>query len=177
VTTVLADARDLSALGQQIFDAVLLMGPLYHLVVEADRVLALQQALAHLRPGGPLFSAFICRYGIMGDLMTNVPDWIYEQADVRSVLAVGKDPDDHPRGGFRGYFADPAEIIPLHETLGIETLALAAVEPCIGADDASYARLEGEQRRMWLDVLETVSTQPSLLGASRHLLYVGRKRS
>jgi S-adenosylmethionine-dependent methyltransferase len=41
---VVADARDLSAVPGEAYDAVLLMGPLYHLVREADRRLALQQA-------------------------------------------------------------------------------------------------------------------------------------
>jgi hypothetical protein len=52
---------------------------------------------------------------------------------------------------------------------------LAGVEPGISADDESYNRLEGVQRRLWLDLLDEISTEPSILGASRHLLYVGRK--
>ena len=36
VRFILADARDLSEVTEREFDAVLLMGPLYHLVMEAD---------------------------------------------------------------------------------------------------------------------------------------------
>jgi SAM-dependent methyltransferase len=158
------------------FDAVLLMGPLYHLVVEADRQAALQEAFDRLRVGGILFSAFISRFGILGDLLKNLPDWIEEQAEVRSVLESGKDPDDYLRGGFRGYFAQVSEIAPLHETLGFETLAIVGVEPAISADDESYNNLEGKQRQLWLDLLYEVSMERSILGASRHLLYIGRKK-
>jgi len=81
----------------------------------------------------------------------------------------------YPRGGFRGYFARPYEIAPLHEGLGFQTVALAGVEPGISADDESYNNLRGEQRQLWLDLLFQVSREESTLGASRHLLYVGRK--
>lgn len=176
VRFVLADARDLREVTQRDFDAVLLMGPLYHLVEEADRKAALGQASDRLRASGILFSTFISRYGILGDLLRKLPDWIEERADVRSVLERGRDPEDYPRGGFRGYFARVSEIASLHEELGFETLALAGVEPAISADDESYNKLEGKQRQLWLDLLHEISTEKSILGASRHLLYVGRKK-
>ncbi len=177
VRFIAADARDLSAVTEQDYDAVLLMGPLYHLVVEGDRQLALQQALGRLKAGGVIFSAFISRYGILGDLLKNVPAWIEDQPEVKDLIARGRDPEDYPRGGFRGYFARVDEIAPLHEALGVETITLAGVEPGISADDESYNALQGHLRELWLDLFFTVSTEPSILGASRHLLYIGRKRS
>ena len=173
---VLADARDLSKVTGQDFDAVLLMGPLYHLVVEADRKAALNEAFDRLRVGGIICSAFISRFGIMGDLMKNVPEWIEDQEEVRSILEQGKDPDHYPEDSFRGYFAQVSEIPPLHEAIGFETITLAGVEPAISADDESYNRLEGKQRQLWLDLLFEISTEQSILGASRHLLYIGRKK-
>ncbi len=63
----------------------------------------------------------------------------------------------------------------MHASAGFETITLAAVEPAISADDESYNRLEGRQRELWLDLLYEISTEKSILGASRHMLYVGRK--
>jgi len=176
VQLVVADARDLSKVTERRFDAVLLMGPLYHLGVEADRKLALQEAFDRLRAGGIIFSAFISRFGIMGDLIKNVPVWIEGQAEVRSVLEKGKRPDDYPRGGFRGYFAQASEIAPLHEAMGFETFVVAGVEPAISADDESYNKLQGKQRQLWLDLLYEMSTEKSIIGSSRHLLYIGKKQ-
>jgi SAM-dependent methyltransferase len=176
VRLVLADARDLGEVVERDFDAVLLMGPLYHLIVEADRVLALKGAYDRLREGGVIFSSFISRYGIMGDLIRDIPDWIEDGPEVRSFLANGRRPDDYPRGGFRGYFAQVSEIAPLHEALGFETLTLAGVEPGISADDESYNVLQGKQRQLWLDLLYEISTEMSIIGASRHLLYIGQKK-
>lgn len=176
VEFVQGDARDLHDVRAKGFDAVLMMGPLYHLVRETDRRAALRQAYERLRPEGILFSSFISRFGIMGDLLKNVPQWIEEQEEVRSILEAGRDPDDYPRGGFRGYFAQIPEIAPLHEQIGFETITLAGVEPAISADDESYNNLQGRQRELWLDLLYKISTEPSTLGASRHILYIGRKK-
>jgi S-adenosylmethionine-dependent methyltransferase len=175
VRLVVADARDLGAVTERHFDAVLLMGPLYHLVASADRKLALQEGADRLRVGGVIFSAFLSRFGVMGDFIRRIPHWIEDQTHVRSFLENGKRPDSYPRGGFRGYFAHVSELAPLHEAIGIETLVVAGVEPGISADDASYNQLPPTQRHLWLDLLYEISTEQSIVGASRHLLYIGRK--
>ena len=176
VELLLADARNLRDVTDKNFDAVLLMGPLYHLVEEQDRKLALQQAVDRLRPGGILVSAFISRFGIMGDLLKNVTDWIENKQEVQSILKQGSNPYHIPGQGFRGYFARVTEIAPLHEAIGLETITVAGVEPSIAADDESYNKLEGKQRQLWLDLFYQISTEKTIMGASRHLLYIGRKK-
>ena len=118
---------------------------------------------------------FVVAYEV-SDLIKNNPAWIEDQAHVQSLLVRGKRPDDLPKGGFRGYFAPISGIAPLHEAVGFETLTIAGVEPVIAADDESYNKLQGTQRQQWLDLLYTMSTEPSIIGASRHLLYIGKKK-
>ncbi len=48
-------------------DAVLLLGPLYHLPERADRLAALAEARRVLRPGGVVFAAAISRFASMLD--------------------------------------------------------------------------------------------------------------
>ena len=177
VQFLLGDARDLSQIIEKDFDAVLVMGPLYHLLEEADRKAALTNAFGRLKEGGILFSSFISRFGIIGDLLRNVPDWIEEQGEVQSILEIGKNPH-HIRGsGFRGYFVRFTEVPPLHEEIGFETINIAGIEPGISSEDgdACYNKLQGRQRQLWLDLFYKVSTEPSIIGASRHILYIGRK--
>lgn len=175
VRFVVADARALDEVAEGEFDAVLLMGPLYHLIAEADRKVALQQAFARLRKDGLVFTAFLSRFAVLADLIKKRPGWIEVQAEVRSVLERGRRPDDFPRGGFRGYLAHVSEIVPLHESIGFKTVTVAGVEPVISADDESYNRLEGQQRQLWLDLFYEISQERSILGASRHILYIGKK--
>jgi S-adenosylmethionine-dependent methyltransferase len=176
VQLFVADARDLGSVPGHEYDAALVMGPLYHLVEEADRVAALTEARGRLRAGGVIFSSFLSRFGVLADLLKRSPGWIEDQAHARSFVERGRRPDEYPRGGFRGYSARPSELAPLHEALGFETLVVAGVEPAIAADDESYNALQGEQRQLWCDLLYAISAEPSIIGASRHLLYIGRKR-
>jgi len=170
------DARDVRDIPGGAFDAVLLMGPLYHLVLEADRTAALRSAYRCLKPGGVICSALISRFGVLANLMNRNPAWIEDQKWVRSVMENGHRPDDAPRGGgFRGYFVRPEEIAPMHESVGFRTLQIAGVEPLIAAHDEDYNTLAGKQRELWLELLFEVSGEPSMVASSTHLLYVGRK--
>ena len=61
------DARQLDGIPRGEFDAVLLMGPLYHLLLETDRTAALRSAYACQIPMA-ILSAMISRFGILVDL-------------------------------------------------------------------------------------------------------------
>lgn len=171
----IGDARNLDGIPRGKFEAVLLMGPLYHLLLETDRTAALRSAYACLRPGGVIFSALISRFGILGNLIKKSPSWIENQKEVWSLVRNGHRPAGAPRGGFRGYFVRLDEIAPMHENVGFDTLKIAGVEPAISADDESYNTLEGKERDLWLDLLFKISAEQSIVASSRHILYVGQK--
>lgn len=173
LTLIEADARDLGGVPGG-FAAALLMGPLYHLVEFDDRLRAIRQVYDRLQPGGVIFAAWVSRLGMLADLVARDPGWIEHLDEVRSIMADGRDPPG-PRAGFRGYFATAEEIEPLFEAQGFGTVALAGVEPVIAADDASYDALDPELRRRWLELFSTICAEPSIVGASRHLLYIGRR--
>ncbi|MFQ5629136.1 MAG: class I SAM-dependent methyltransferase [bacterium] len=176
VSFLVADARDLSEIPKNAFDVVLLMGPLYHLILEADRRKVLREAYARLKPNGLIFSALISRYGILGQLLLSHPEWIESQDDVRSILTYGKNHETTPKGGFRGYYCTVPEVTPLHESAGFEKIILAGVEPAISAYDETYNRLQGKQRQLWLDLFYKISTETSMIASSRHLLFIGKRR-
>ena len=169
------DARKLDGIPRGEFEAVLLMGPLYHLLLETDRTAALRSAYACLKPGGVIFTALISRFGIIGDLIKKNPSWIENQEEVWSHIEQGHRPANAPKGGFRGYYVRLEEIAPLHERVGFRTLKIAGVEPSISANDESYNTLEGKQRDLWLDLLFKISAEQSIVASSRHILYIGRR--
>ena len=63
ITALQGNALDLSRFPKESFDAVFLMGPLYHLMNEESRIRAIQEAKRVLKPGGYLFSSFILMFG------------------------------------------------------------------------------------------------------------------
>ncbi len=178
VACVVADARDLSKIKRTDYDAALLMGPLYHLVLEADRQTAIKEVFDRLKPGGIIISAFISRFGIWADIMNKNPEIMDDPAGAQMILDEGRDPVFTEWGRvFKAYFARVSEIAPIHERSGFRTLTIAGAEPVgIGMND-SYAELSEESRRKWLDLMLKISAEPSILGASTHILYIGQKKA
>jgi S-adenosylmethionine-dependent methyltransferase len=168
------DARTLTGIAESAFDGALVMGPLYHLVVREDRLMVLNQVFKFLKPNGVIFTAWLSRFGITGDLIKKHAEIIEDREEIRLLLEQGRDPDTY-QGGFRGYFARVDEIPVIHEETGFHTIVMAGAEPAISADDASYNILEGDRRRLWLDLLFRISSEPSMVACSRHLLYIGKK--
>ena len=123
-------ALDLSRFADHSFDAVLLMGPLYHLFEEAERRRALAEARRVLKPGGPLFAAFISRYAAHRDaavrFATEPVDrpGLYERIEADGVLPPSTSGDPT----FTAYFARPDEVAPLCWEAGLEVTAVLGVE-------------------------------------------------
>ena len=123
-------ALDLSRFADHSFDAVLLMGPLYHLLEEAERRRALAEARRVLKPGGPLFAAFISRYAAHRDAAVRYPTepvdrpGLYEQIEADGLLP----PTTSGPPTFTAYFARPDEVAPLCWEAGFEVATVLGVE-------------------------------------------------
>lgn len=81
------DARDLTALPSEAFDAALLMGPLYHIVDETGRAQALAQLRRILRPGAPAVVSFINPWGVLRSGLAEFPEEYREPGRVRGLLS------------------------------------------------------------------------------------------
>jgi SAM-dependent methyltransferase len=87
------DARSLTAADASA-DAVLLLGPLYHLVDPADRAQALREAVRAVRPGGLIAAAFISRTAPLIDISAKLivlQDEAYERLQARRHNGVHQD--------------------------------------------------------------------------------------
>ena len=129
VTTAVGDARDVD-LDEASVDAVLLLGPLYHLPDRGDRVRALGEARRVVRPGGPVFIAAISRWA--GRIHGVLADQLY-----RRVPAIIAELDHEERtgelrplfpGSFNGFAHRPAQLRAEIRSAGLHLVDLVGVE-------------------------------------------------
>ncbi len=170
------NALDLSLFPSASFDAVLLLGPLYHLLTELERQQAVREAWRVIAPGGLIFAAFITRNAAFRSLARLAPATLLERRKTwEAFLQTGIYRGRQEIGFTDAYFARPDEIKPLMQGVGFESLDLLACEGILADAEAQVNQLGGEAWQAWVDLKYQLSKDPSLHGAVYHLLYIGRK--
>jgi ubiquinone/menaquinone biosynthesis C-methylase UbiE len=170
-------ATDLSRFPDASFDAVLLMGPLYHLLEEDERRQTLAEAHRVLKPGGLLFTAFISRYAALRWAAAHEPSWILEHPELAEmILTTGVLP---PRGEsnaeFVAYFAHSTEVAPVLRNVGFEIVTILGVEGLVSMVEDGVNALFGEAWETWVDLNYRIAADPSIHGCVEHLLVVAVK--
>ncbi len=175
-----ANATDLSHFPDDSFDAVLCLGPLYHLLDEDDRSAAAGELLRVLKPGGTVFAAFLNRLQILRDVVDQdipfftpytfdlVKRWHEEGVFISPVPGIFTD----------SYAFHPSDVVPFMESSGFQTLDLISSQS-IAADRqkdlAAFAERQPELYPWVMENLIELANEPSAVGAAIHLLYIGRR--
>ena len=177
-TAAIGDARALTEADAST-DAVLLLGPLYHLTALEDRLAALRGAQRVTRPGGPVFVAAISRFASLIDGLLR--GFVVEpefRRDVERVLRDGqhRNPTGRPEWFTTAYFHHPDELRDEVLTAGLELMELVGIEGPGGLVPNMAERWHDETwQEAVLFAARAVESEPSMLGAAGHLMAVARK--
>lgn len=153
------------ALPEESLDAILCLGPLYHLRRVEERLNLLRGCKRALKPGGKVFASFINNDWVIATMTLDTED--------RSYITTG----DYDQGSFR------CEDFPfVFHTLAQadEEMAKAGLEVRrrINADGLNemlrekFMKFDEEQRRAWFRFHLYTCEQPCHLGACNHWLFV-----
>jgi SAM-dependent methyltransferase len=158
------------------YDVVLLLGPLYHLTARGDRLRALAEASRVLRPRGLVAAAAISRFASLLDgLISGHLRDEQGRAVVERDLADGqhRSPPGRPALFTTAFFHRPEELGAELQEAGFELDGIFGVE---GPGWLRGELLEDELvREDVLRVARAVEQEPSVLGASAHLLAFARR--
>ncbi|MEU8967435.1 class I SAM-dependent methyltransferase [Streptomyces sp. NPDC048491] len=174
------DARVLPVDGAE-FDAVLMLGPLYHLVEEHDRMQAWREAGRAARPGGLIAAAAVSRYYTTWEMLSKDK---LDLPGAENLIEAHIDSGQHryPQRDFRrlfttAYLHAPQELADEATTAGHTVQALLAVEgpakllPCLAE------RIQDEPHRaQLLRALRRLEAESSVLGCSEHIIALATSR-
>lgn len=175
-----ADARDLSRWPNGSFDALLALGPFYHLTDPDQLALAASESARVLRKDGTAFIAVMPRYA----LLRRMAHRDFERPRLSDSLTVSRLLNE---GIFFGAVPDRftaanafrvEDVVPFFESHGFETVDLLSSEgACVALSEEAVAQLSADEAAWPRYVQLAIETahDPSIFGFAGHLLYVGRK--
>jgi ubiquinone/menaquinone biosynthesis C-methylase UbiE len=175
---VVGDARKIEQ-SDASADGVLLLGPLYHLTERADRLKALREAHRVLRNGGRVIAAAISRFASLMDGLSR--DFVGDPRFVEILRQDLKDgqhrnPTDNPQYFTSTFFHKPDELRGEIEEAGFVFEKMIAVEGPVWVMGSFGRHWDDPQKRaVLLEFLRTVEDERALVGASAHLIGIGRK--
>jgi ubiquinone/menaquinone biosynthesis C-methylase UbiE len=157
-------------------DAVLLLGPLYHLVENSDRLQALREARRILKPRGVLFAAVISRFA---SLIDGLARGFFRDPEFRKIVAQDlasgqhRNQTDQLQYFTTAYFHRPEDLAAEVRDAGFPDVNVLAIEgPAWSPALFREAWNDAAQRQSLLEFLSLIEREPSVLGASAHLMAV-----
>lgn len=176
---IVGDARDMSALAAESFDAALLMGPMYHIVGPEERAGVLRELARILKPRGTAIVAYLNAWGILITGIVDFAEWYRDISTLRSMLNEHTFTGQSLAGFTESYWSTPEAALAEVEKAGLEIISYAGAEgfaagmgpllKCLAADNPeAYANVvqvaaetcELEQYRDSTDHLHIVVQKP-----------------
>jgi len=176
IETQLANAMDLKALNLGIYDHVLLMGPLYHLLSSKDRKQAILEALSHLKPEGYFYASFIMLFAGMIYYMKHDPEGIL--TDPLREIYIDDILNNKPYQGdafTQAYLITPRKILTLMNKFPLEKIMLFGQESILAPQELNLIKASQDAQKEWLRIAIELSTRTEFLSYSEHAMYIGKK--
>lgn len=173
-----ADARSIDRPDNSA-DAILLFGPLYHIIDREERLLCLRECRRLLKPNGLLFTAAISRYATMlkyterydrKPLLDDDEFFRTLESTVKTGIHTKKATD------LRFYFHKPDELKEEAEATGFENTDIRGIlTPVWIVRNLDKAWKKPEKREALMRVVRLLEKEESLFGLSTHFLGISRK--
>ncbi len=176
ITALQGNTLDLSAFADNRFDAVFLMGPLYHLMNEENRIRAIEEAKRVLKTGGYLFCSWILMFGGVIYGLRDLPQSILipEEAPLFDVAARG---ESLSFDAFTfSHMTTVNDVKALFEKIpGLEKATVFGQESILSPYKNVLCRLPRKERLAWYDYALRYCEKEDYLTHAEHLMYVAKK--
>jgi ubiquinone/menaquinone biosynthesis C-methylase UbiE len=177
-----SSATEIHAIPSDTFDAVVALGPMYHIQTEKERVDAMIQFLRIAKKGAPIFVAGVNRMSYLRDLFLGIaahPKTIPDRVDfhkkylVDGVIPKGMAPIGpaylSTSTSFDALFAS------FEEKKILKRAALVGCESFVNLHHKEWSAMDDVTKRAIVDLVEMTASMQDGISLSDHFLYVGNK--
>lgn len=172
VTIIQGNAKDLSAFADDTYDITLLLGPMYHLFTEEEKLQALSEAIRVTKKGGIVFSAYcmadasVLMYGfVRGEIHNTIKKCMVDPVTFKT-------------------FSKPWDLFELHRTEDIDALRshfpvtqlhFLATDGYANHMRATMAEMDNETFELFMRYHLAICERRDMVGYSNHTLDIFRK--
>ena len=175
MNTAVLDATDMSCFADDSFDIVLNMGPFYHLITEEQREKCMKECLRVLRKGGLLVTAYIPRYYVFQYIATSNEKYLDEHLAKQLIETGVLKHDDEKCFWTDTYYSSKDEMESIYRRYGLKIVDHFAQDGLAPLLSQKVDKWDENQFKTWCDYHYSVCREQSVLGASNHVIIIGRK--
>lgn len=173
-----ANAVDLSRYAEGSFDVVLLFGPLYHLLDEAERTTCVREVYRVLKKDGMVFASFIPYLSgsiAIVDRYFFAPDQVGQQ-NLCEVFSSGRFNNNACYGFQEGYYPASEQILQLFESNGFSLAELSSIRGFLyEKEDRFYGIQDADMQKEILHWAMETAKEKEIIETCGHAMYIGRK--
>lgn len=169
-------ATNLHGLNDKSYEGALVLGPLYHLLEEEDRLKVINHVYRILKPGGVALFAYINSWGV---LRSGVAEFSESYRDPEGIYKYLQDQQLYENEGFtQAYFTIPGKALDEVKKGGFEITTYAGTESFLAGMITDVISLYKEEPLIYANVVQAaseLSEAPQYRDATEHMVIVARK--
>lgn len=175
--TICGNALDKDLYPDEYYDHILVMGPMYHIFDEADRRTVINNALAHLKPNGKIYIAFL---NLFAGVMYYLDEW-KQGFKVELESGNGYDECICENKSWQGLaftqarFEALPEIKRFCDSFGLRKVTIFGQEGFLAGHLTQIEALEEPHRSTWIEYAYRMCEIEDYLIMSSHIMYIGEK--
>lgn len=165
---VKGDARDMSFIETGMADVTLLLGPLYHLISDEEKLKALREAKRVTKPGGVIFVAYLMNeYSILS--------YCFDEDRIEDLIARGcVDKDFHIQADKDELYdyVRMEDVNRLNSMAGLERVTVFSPDGAADYMRTRLNRMSEETFARFIEYQKCISERQDLIGAGSHIVDV-----
>lgn len=173
--TAVLDATDLSIFDDESFDVVLNMGPFYHLITEEQRNQCIDECIRVLKRDGILVTAYIPKFYVFQYIAMSNRKYL-DSTLAKQLIETGISKHSDKKSFWTDtYYSSKEEMEQLYASRNLKIIdhfAQDGMAPLLSNQVDQWNESEFD---VWCQYHYDVCREPSILGASNHVIIIGKK--